>query len=451
MKTIIFLLINFSIGQITIGQIGKVGINTNAPQAMLHVKDSSVLFSGGLDIPATPGNPPVSGAGVRMMWYPDKAAFRAGYVGGTQWNKDSIGNYSFSAGYNNKAKGLYSFAIGANCIATDNTSIAIGSNSFASRLYSIAIGNNSIASGLYSVAIGSSVTSSDSYDIAIGYLANASGGASISMGYNSSATGGNSFASGYNTVASGYLSSAIGNSTLAKGFGNTAVGTFNDPILSDDNENPLNIYAESPLFMVGNGTSSNRKNALLVQRNGKIGIGDILPQAALHIKGLEPSFDAQLRLESYGSADYMNIVYDGSTKFRNFGSGDEYQWRNSTNNILLRLYETGNMTLSGTLTQNSDARLKTNITPLKAALYKLSLLNGYHYNWLAKERGQQLQAGLLAQEVEQQMPELVTTDEEGIKSVNYNGMMAYLVEAVKELKKENEQLKKDIEMLRKKQ
>jgi len=450
MKKTIFLLIGFCIGHITIAQIGKVGINTNAPQAMLHVKDSSVLFSGALDIPATPGNPPASGPGVRMMWYPDKAAFRAGFVGGANWNKDSIGNYSFSAGYNSKAKGLFSFAIGANSIAADNTSIAIGNNSIAARSNSIALGNNAVASGIYSIAIGSSVTSSDSYDIAIGYLANASGGASISMGYNSSATGSNSFASGFNTVASGYLSSAIGNNTLAKGFGNTAVGTFNDPVLSDDNENPLNIYPESPLFMVGNGTSSNRKNALLVQRNGKIGIGDILPQAALHIKGLEPSFDAQLRLESYGSTDYMNMVYDGSTKFRNFGAGDEYQWRNSVNSILLRLFETGNMTLSGTLTQNSDARLKTNITPLKAALYKLSLLNGYHYNWLAKERDQQLQTGLLAQEVEQQMPELVATDEEGIKSVNYNGMIAYLVEAVKELKKENEQLRKDIELLRKK-
>jgi len=63
-------------------QVGKVGINTTTPQAMLHVKDSSVLFNGGAVIPGTPGNPPVSGACVRMMWYPDKAAFRTGVVNG---------------------------------------------------------------------------------------------------------------------------------------------------------------------------------------------------------------------------------------------------------------------------------------------------------------------------------------------------------------------------------
>src|SRR6185503_1604706 len=84
---------------------GKVGINTTTPAAMLHVKDSSVVFTGINPLPATPGVPPVSGAGTRLMWYPDKGAFRVGGVLGTQWNKDSIGIYSFVSGINSKAKG----------------------------------------------------------------------------------------------------------------------------------------------------------------------------------------------------------------------------------------------------------------------------------------------------------------------------------------------------------
>ena len=80
-----------------LAQGGKVGINTTTPFAMLHVKDSSVLFQGRADIPATPGNPPISGQGVRMMWYPDKAAFRVGRVSSFQWNKDSVGNFSFAS------------------------------------------------------------------------------------------------------------------------------------------------------------------------------------------------------------------------------------------------------------------------------------------------------------------------------------------------------------------
>ena len=68
-------------------QIGKVGINTTSPAAMLHVKDSSVVFTGQSALPAMPGAPPVSGSGIRMMWYPAKGAFRGGYALGQQWNK----------------------------------------------------------------------------------------------------------------------------------------------------------------------------------------------------------------------------------------------------------------------------------------------------------------------------------------------------------------------------
>ncbi|MBK8141179.1 MAG: hypothetical protein IPK57_09235 [Chitinophagaceae bacterium] len=78
---------------------------------MLHVKDSSVVFTGPASLPGTPGNPPVSGSPIRMMWYPDKAAFRVGF-NGNRWQKDSIGNYSVAAGYGPAAIGISSVAIG---------------------------------------------------------------------------------------------------------------------------------------------------------------------------------------------------------------------------------------------------------------------------------------------------------------------------------------------------
>ena len=83
----------------------NVGIGTTAPVARLHVKDSNVVFTGSNSLPATPGNPPVNGGGIRLMWYPDKAAFRVGAVGSKNWDMDSIGNYSFASGFNTKAKG----------------------------------------------------------------------------------------------------------------------------------------------------------------------------------------------------------------------------------------------------------------------------------------------------------------------------------------------------------
>ena len=81
----------------------NVGIGTTAPVARLHVKDSSVVFTGLNSMPSIPGNPPVSGAGVRLMWYPDKAAFRVGEVSDKNWDKDSIGRLLFCIGVQYKS------------------------------------------------------------------------------------------------------------------------------------------------------------------------------------------------------------------------------------------------------------------------------------------------------------------------------------------------------------
>ncbi len=109
-------------------QVGKVGINTTNPQAMLHVKDSSVLFSSPfyINIPDLVTDPPASGDGVRMMWYPQKQAFRAGYIDGAQWDKINIGEGSFATGFNNMAKGRYSSAFGLSNNANGASSLVIG-------------------------------------------------------------------------------------------------------------------------------------------------------------------------------------------------------------------------------------------------------------------------------------------------------------------------------------
>ncbi|MBL7741592.1 MAG: tail fiber domain-containing protein [Chitinophagaceae bacterium] len=148
--------------------------------------------------------------------------------------------------------------------------------------------------------------------------------------------------------------------------------------------------------------------------------------------------------------EYGAIVYDGSMKFRTFGTDDVYQWRDYNSNTRMELTSAGDLSIDGTLTQNSDARLKKNIIPVRNSLQKILSLSGYHYNWINKTSDASLQTGVLAQEVETQMPELVKTDEEGVKSVNYNGMIPYLIEAIKELKKDNEILREEIRALKEK-
>ncbi|HXW01086.1 MAG TPA: tail fiber domain-containing protein, partial [Anaerolineae bacterium] len=135
----------------------RVGIGTTNPLARLHVADSSVAFTATGDVPSSPAVlPPVSGAGRRMMWFPDRAAFRAGYVDDGSWDRDNIGKYSFATGYRTKA-GFASIAGGYITVATGGLATAFGYLATASGEYAVAMGVNVIASGQHSVAMGRAV------------------------------------------------------------------------------------------------------------------------------------------------------------------------------------------------------------------------------------------------------------------------------------------------------
>ena len=106
----------------------------------------------------------------------------------------------------------------------------------------------------------------------------------------------------------------------------------------------------------------------------------------------------------------------------------------------------GNMTIAGTLTQNSDLRLKSDIQPLEDSLAKVIKLRGVSYIMKADE-AKDRKIGVIAQELEQEYPELVSTNGEGLKSVAYANLTAVLIEAVKGLKAENDALKSRLEKL----
>ena len=99
----------------------------------------------------------------------------------------------------------------------------------------------------------------------------------------------------------------------------------------------------------------------------------------------------------------------------------------------------GDLNVYGEFWESSDHRLKKDFSKLNNSFTKLNSLQGYNYYWKDTTKGQSLQTGLIAQEVEALFPELVKTDEKGMKSVNYVGLIPHLIEAVKELKKENQE------------
>jgi trimeric autotransporter adhesin len=99
---------------------------------------------------------PFTGAGERLMWHPNKAAFRAGSIGsaGTQWDDPNVGYYTWAGGYNTMAVGLSSFAMGYQSTALGSYSNALGYTANADGTGAVAIGYRTTADADYSVAIG---------------------------------------------------------------------------------------------------------------------------------------------------------------------------------------------------------------------------------------------------------------------------------------------------------
>jgi len=111
------------------------------------------------------------------------------------------------------------------------------------------------------------------------------------------------------------------------------------------------------------------------------------------------------------------------------------------------LISQGSITATGYITNTSDIRLKTDIQPLENTLDKVLKLRGVSYVMKADE-SKERKIGVIAQELELEYPELVLTDNNGMKSVAYANLTAVLIEAVKGLKVENDALKADLAEIR---
>ena len=227
----------------------QVGIGTTTPNAaaMLHI-DAGTSLTKGLLITGTTNfsaTVPNLNAGSRLMFYPAKAAFRAGFVSGTQWNDGFVGSYSVAMGISTTASGNFSTAMGASSTAMGLYSTAMGNGTFASADNSTAMGASSTASGNYSTAMGYNTTAGGLYSTAMGYQTTAGGLYSTAMGYKTIANGDLSTAMGFSTTASGYSSTAMGSGTVASGVYSTAMGHG----VSTNNQTGAFIIGDSdPLF-----------------------------------------------------------------------------------------------------------------------------------------------------------------------------------------------------------
>ena len=107
---------------------------------------------------------------------------------------------------------------------------------------------------------------------------------------------------------------------------------------------------------------------------------------------------------------------------------------------------TGALAVDGNITAyySSDINLKDNIRPIESALFKVQQINGVTFDWndksskIQQDKGHDV--GLIAQEVEKVLPEVVVLRPDGIMAIQYEKVVPLLVESIKELTKRVEEL-----------
>lgn len=205
---------------------------------------------------------------------------------------------------------------------------------------------------------------------------------------------------------------------------------------------------------VGSGSASYPADAkMTIDEEGRVGIGITNPSAKLEVVGTAGSLFSvtdSLTGTIFGVADASGIpsieVDDtGVVRFAEFQGN--VLIGTATDDAQNKLQVDGGIMATGDVTAyaSSDERLKTNLEPIDNALEKVDSLTGYTFNWNERASGKDLEAreaGIIAQDVEKVLPEVVATRNDGYMAVKYEKLVPLLIEAIKDLKAEIEELKR---------
>ena len=208
---------------------------------------------------------------------------------------------------------------------------------------------------------------------------------------NNNTAGTNSVAMGNNTTASGNNSTAMGYFTTASGNKTTAMGA--NTTASDYASLVIGQFNSSGSSVTNNATSYNTANTAFVIGNGT---------------------------DFTDRSDAFKIMFNGDATVSN------------------------DLTVSGDVVISSDARLKSNIVSLGSTLPKLLQIDGKSYEMKGKQK-----IGVLAQEIKEVFPELVSEDDNEMLAVNYQGLVPVLINALKEQDAKMKEQEKKINRLEK--
>ena len=296
------------------------------------------------------------------------------------------------------ATGIGSIAMGYETTASGSSSTAIGLSTTASGDVSTAMGLYSIASGDYSVAIGYGSLEEGNFLTGTPYYRNeAIGIRSHVIGNRNKSTGSKSFSIGNDNLSQGTGAFSIGENNISKGDYSMALGLFSESV----------AYGS---FSFGNNSYADGYNTTAI--------------------GSANTVDDSAIVDQWNQNNRAFVIGNG------FYDIDNAQL---TRSDAFTVWFNGDATLAGNLNVNSDARLKANIVSLGSTLFKLLQIDGKSYT-MKKDENKKQKIGVLAQDIEKVFPELVS-ESNGIKSVNYQGLVPVLINALKEQQNEIEILK----------
>ena len=292
--------------------------------------------------------------------------------------------------------------IGTFAGANDDDSISLGYGAITDGINSLSIGSSSSAKGNSDIVIGMAATSTHHEAIAIGYQATTRANYTVTLGND-------------NTQ---FWEPALD--------GVTSLGKIPDCYNPDGNRDTPWVCDSAILF------------------------SNIAAQKVSAIAAIDSSLEIDLWADNGTDLDdqwSISVADGGSFSIASYATSSRQYDTETRNKVdVFSIDNSGNATISGGLTLNSDERLKDNINTIPDALNLVQRITGVTYDWKqGLGKSEEKQYGLIAQNVEAVIPELVKEDKKGIKSVNYQALIPVLINATQEQQKQIDEQKVLIE------
>ena len=213
------------------------------------------------------------------------------------------------------------------------------------------------------------------------------------------------------------------------------------------NEGDLSLYTSANVKTV---YLSSYYDSYINPAGGNVGINDTSPSNKLDVNGDIRATEYKLRGNVANPTSTAASIYDQAsvgltlsahnTSFRSYDGSNMIE---SARLVHDKLTVVGDVIAYGT---PSDKRLKENVKPIESALDKAMKLQGVTFDWKESDSILDIKEdiGFIAQDVKKVLPELVRENKDGMLSMRHQGIAPILLEAIKELKAEIEDLKKKI-------